>query len=454
MIKTLLIANRGEIALRIVRAARELGIRSIVAHSSADAETLAVQLADDAIEIGPPQASKSYLNAEALIDAARQYQVDAIHPGYGFLSENADFADAVHRAGIIFVGPSGDIIRRMGDKAAARRTAKAAGVPVVPGSEGEVPSVEQACRLAEEIGYPIMIKASAGGGGRGIRIAGNREALMKQMPTAQTEARAAFGHGGVYLERFIPQARHIEVQILGDGEHVVHLFERECSLQRRRQKLIEESPSPALDEATRAELCESAVTLARHIGYSGAGTLEYLFDEHRREFFFIEMNTRIQVEHPVTEQITGIDLIREMLLIADGKPLSLQQSHIHRSGAAIELRLNAEDPDQDFRPSLGTIETLRWPSGPGIRIESGLYPGYRIPPFYDAMLAKLVIWDQDRPAALARARRALDELILEGVTTTASLHVRLLADPHVRDGNVHNQFLEQWLEHYQQEVSA
>ncbi|WP_110649029.1 acetyl-CoA carboxylase biotin carboxylase subunit [Salinicola peritrichatus] len=445
MIRRLLIVNRGEIALRIVRAARELGIRSIVAHSEADADSLAARQADAAICIGPPQAAKSYLNPEAILHAARTCEADALHPGYGFLSENAAFARAVADAGLVFVGPDAAIIERMGDKAMARQTAIDAGVPVVPGSPGAVSDPARALALAEDIGFPLLIKAAAGGGGRGIRVVENAGTFDAQLRAAQAEARAAFGDDRVYLERFIARARHIEVQVLGDGRRAVHLFERECSLQRRRQKIFEECPSPALDEPTREALCHSAVALTEHVGYFGAGTLEYLFDETSGEFFFIEMNTRIQVEHPITEAVTGIDLVREMLRLAGGEPLRFTQSDIQRRGWAVEMRINAEDPERDFFPSPGVVQRLAWPSGPGVRVDSGLYEGYRMPPFYDSLVAKLIVWDDSRDAALARAARALDELVLEGFATTAGLHRRLLDTPQLRSAEVDTGFLERWL---------
>lgn len=362
-IRKLLVANRGEIAVRIIRAAQGLGIPTVAACSEADVDALPARLADEVRVIGPARADRSYLNGEALIAAALDSGADAIHPGYGFLSENAAFAQAVVEAGLVFVGPDAATIRQMGDKAEARRTAKAAGVPVVPGSPGELDSLEAALACAVEVGYPLLIKASAGGGGRGIRIAHDAEELAREFPLAQREAQAAFGSGAVYLERFIRQARHIEVQVLGDGQHAVHLFERECSLQRRRQKVFEEAPSPALSEAQRAALCESAVRLARQIGYRGAGTLEYLFDAVSGEFFFIEMNTRIQVEHPVTEMVTGVDLVQWMLRIAGGEPLSLSQEAISLQGAALEMRINAEDPARNFFPSPGVVQSLSWPQG-------------------------------------------------------------------------------------------
>ncbi|HUB94815.1 MAG TPA: biotin carboxylase N-terminal domain-containing protein, partial [Stellaceae bacterium] len=350
-IKKLMIANRGEIAVRIIRAAKELGITTVQAVSKADHAMLAAKLADQVIEIGPPAALKSYLNREAILAAAHESGADAIHPGYGFLSENADFAEAVERAGLVFVGPRPDTIRRMGDKARARAVAAEAGVPTVPGSDGRIAGLGEARVLARRIGFPLMIKAAAGGGGRGIRVVHSEAELEQLIPQASAEALAAFGDGGLYFERFIARARHVEVQVLGDGEKAIHVFERECSLQRRRQKVWEEAPAAALDEPTRARLCASAAALARAARYRGAGTLEYLYDEASGEFFFIEMNTRIQVEHPITEMITGIDLVREMIRIARGEPLGLAQADVARRGAAIEVRINAEDPDKNFRPS-------------------------------------------------------------------------------------------------------
>jgi acetyl-CoA carboxylase biotin carboxylase subunit len=445
VITKLFIANRGEIAVRVVRAARELGIRAVVGHSSADADSLAVRLADEAVEIGPPHPTKSYLNVDAVVAAARSVGADGLHPGYGFLAENAGFAEVVEGAGMAFVGPTPPTIRLMGDKAAARAAAERAGVPTVPGSEGVVPDLDTARRLAEKIGFPIMIKAAAGGGGRGIRVAENDAELRKLLPLAQAEARAAFGDPGVYLERFVRRAKHIEVQVLGDGTDAIHLFERECSLQRRRQKVIEEAPSPSLDAAARIALCEAAVRLAKSVGYRSAGTVEFLYDARSRQFFFIEMNTRIQVEHPVTEMITGVDLVREMLRIGRGEPLRLRQADIAPRGAAMEFRINAEDPDRNFAPSPGTIASVALPGGPGVRIDGLLFDGYRIPPFYDSLLAKLIVWDEDRAAVLARAARALGEFKVDGVPTTVALHRHLLGDAQFRTGDYDTGYLERRL---------
>jgi acetyl-CoA carboxylase biotin carboxylase subunit len=443
---SLLVANRGEIAVRIIRAARELGIRTVQVHSQADADSLAVRLADQAVEIGPPAASKSYLNIEAILAAARETGADAIHPGYGFLAENGDFADAVEAAGLIFVGPTGATIRLLGDKVEARRVAADAGVPTVPGSPGRIDDLGTARSLVEQIGFPVLIKAAAGGGGRGIRVAHDPEEFERLAPQASVEAKSAFGDGGIYIEKLIQRARHIEVQILGDGERVVHCFERECSLQRRRQKVWEEAPAAALPEEVRQRLCVAAVELARSVHYRGAGTLEFLYDDVSREFYFLEMNTRIQVEHPVTEFVTGIDLVREMIRIAQGEPLRLRQEDIAVKGHSIECRINAEDPANDFMPSPGIVDSLMLPGGPGVRFDTLLYAGYTIPPFYDSLLGKLIVWDDSRAGALRRLERALLELEITGVKTTKPLHQALAADEEVRRADFHTRFLEQWLE--------
>lgn|SRR6056297_1203158 len=445
-IRSLFIANRGEIAVRIIRAARELGIETIQAYSDADADSLAVQIADRSVNVGPPHATKSYLNIEGMVEAARQSGADAVHPGYGFLAENPDFADAVAAAGMVFVGPDGNTIRMMGDKVSARQAAIRAGVPVVPGSEGRIEDPSEARALAEEIGFPVMIKAAAGGGGRGIRIAASMEEFEQALPQARAEAQAAFGDGGLYIEKVIGQARHIEVQVLGDGTDVVHCFERECSLQRRRQKVWEEAPSASLTQDIRDSLCDSAVALARAVNYSGAGTVEYLYDDQTGDYYFIEMNTRIQVEHPATEWITGIDLVAEMLRIADGQPLRLAQDDVICHGHAIEVRLNAEDPANGFMPFPGVVGDLRLPGGPGVRFDSMLYSGYAIPPFYDSLLGKLIVWADTREAAIIRLDSALSELEIAGVKTTKPLFRALAADDAVRSGAVHTKWLEGWLE--------
>lgn len=445
-IEKLLIANRGEIAVRIIRAARELGIATVQAHSDADAHSLAVRMADEAVEIGGGPARSSYLNIEAVLGAARRTCADAVHPGYGFLAENAEFADAVEADGLAFVGPPGDVIRQMGDKAAARKIAANAGVPTVPGSCGRIGNVRAAASMAEKIGFPVMLKAVAGGGGRGIRIAGDADEFPRIAAEAAAEAEAAFGDGGLYLERAIGEARHIEVQILGDGENFVHCFERECSLQRRRQKLWEEAPSPVLDEEVRRKLCRSAVALAASVGYRGAGTVEYLYDERQGEFYFIEMNTRIQVEHPVTECITGIDLVAEMIRIGGGEPLSIGQEDIAARGHAIEVRINAEDPANRFVPSPGVVGDLRVPGGPGVRFDHMLYEGYEIPPFYDSLLGKLIVWADTRAGAIDRLKQAVGELRIGSIKTTAPLFLALADAEPVRTGRVHTGWLETWLD--------
>jgi len=445
-ISKLLIANRGEIAVRIIRAAQELGLKTVQVYSAADEASLAVQMADEAVEIGPPAANKSYLDVAAVLKAAKATSADAIHPGYGFLAENAAFADAVVDAGLAFVGPSGDIIRRMGDKASARRAAVEAGVPTVPGSDGLIDDPEAAEKLAAEIGYPIMIKATAGGGGRGIRIANTGEEFRALAPQASAEALAAFGDGGLYIEKVIQKARHIEVQILGDGENFVHCFERECSLQRRRQKVWEEAPSFALSPEARERLCASAVALAAAVKYRGAGTVEYLYDDATGDFYFIEMNTRIQVEHPITECITGVDLLAEMIRVAGGERLSVRQDDISIRGHSIEVRINAEDPAANFMPFPGVVGDLRIPGGPGVRFDHMLYSGYQIPPFYDSLLGKLIVSADTRERAIVRLKRAINELNVGSVKTTAPLFRALAETPDVLSGSVHTKWLEPWLE--------
>lgn len=444
-VKTLFIANRGEIAVRVIRAAKELGLTTVQAHSLADAESLAVKLADKAVNIGPPAAKKSYLNIEAVVAAALDSGADAVHPGYGFLAENAQFAEAVEAAGLIFVGPTPEQIRMMGDKVSALEAAVAANVPTAPGSRGRVETPEDAAKVVEKTGFPVMIKASAGGGGRGIRVAHSREEFDRLMPQASAEALAAFGDGGLYIEKFVARARHVEVQILGDGYDVVHFFERECSLQRRRQKVWEEAPAAMLPPDVRARLCQSAVNLAKAVRYRGAGTIEYLYDETTREFYFLEMNTRIQVEHPVTEMITGFDLVREMIRIAMGERLRIKQSEIAMRGHAIEVRINAEDPAKDFMPAPGLIDSLTVPGGMGVRFDTLLYQGYTVPPFYDSLLGKLIVWDESREAALGRLTRALHELKIGGLKTTQALHLALASDADVRAARFDTQFLETWL---------
>ncbi|RLA48642.1 MAG: acetyl-CoA carboxylase biotin carboxylase subunit [Gammaproteobacteria bacterium] len=445
-IQRLLIANRGEIAVRIIRAAKELGITTIQVYSEADKEMLAVNLADESICIGGPHAKDSYLNIENVVGAAIEKAADAVHPGYGFLAESAEFVRAVIDAGKIFVGPSADTIERMGDKVSARQAAAAAGVPIVPGSKGRIDAIDEAAVVAAEIGYPVMIKASAGGGGRGIRIANNEEDLRTMAPQAQSEAAAAFGDGGLYLERSIQSPRHIEVQIVGDGTRAVHFFERECSLQRRRQKVWEEAGAECLDTATREHLCDTAVALAEAVQYRGAGTVEYLYDDASKEFYFIEMNTRIQVEHPVSEMITDTDLVQEMLLVAGGGELSVSQKEIKKTGHAIEVRINAEDPHMQFLPFPGIVTKLKVPRGNGVRFDHFLYEGYQIPPFYDSLIGKLIVHGEDRADAIRKLALALADLEIEGLKTTIPLHLALANDACVQTGAFHTQWLEPWLD--------
>jgi acetyl-CoA carboxylase, biotin carboxylase subunit len=440
-LKKVLIANRGEIAVRIIRACREQGIESVAVYSDADEEALHVRLADEVVHIGPAKAQKSYLNIEAVIEAARDKGADAVHPGYGFLAENARFAAACRDAGLAFVGPSPETMEKIGDKSAARRLAGEADVPIVPGTEGNA-TPDEAMEKAGEIGYPVMVKAAAGGGGMGIRVVESEGELEEAVKKAGQEAEAAFGEGSVYLEKFLSEPRHVEVQVMGDGEgNVVHFYERECSMQRRRQKVIEEAPSPGISDGTREEISQAAVRLAEAADYANAGTVEFLVDEDE-SFYFIEMNTRIQVEHPVTEMITGIDLVKEQLKVAGGEGLSVGQDEIPLAGHSIEFRINAEDPDNDFFPSPGEVTAVEVPGGPGVRVDTAVFAGYQIPPFYDSMVGKLIVWGADREEALARARRALEEYRLEGIKTTIPLHLRLLDDEAFRSGEYHTGYLE------------
>jgi acetyl-CoA carboxylase biotin carboxylase subunit len=444
MLNKVLVANRGEIALRVIRACQELEIPTVAVYSDADSEALHVRHADEIVHIGPPPAAKSYLSVEALLEAARETGAEAIHPGYGFLAENASFAAACDDGGLTFIGPSAEAIEKMGNKSAARRIALEADVPVVPGSE-ESASTDEAVETAEEIGYPVMVKAAAGGGGRGIRVAENEEELRKAVQVARREAEAAFGDSTIYLEKFLVGPRHVEVQVMGDHEgNVIHLYERECSMQRRRQKIIEEAPSPGITPEVREAMAEAAVRLAREVEYVSAGTVEFLVEGD--EFYFIEMNTRIQVEHPVTETLTGVDLIKEQLRVAGGESLSLKQEDVPFEGHAIEFRINAEDPEKDFMPSPGEITFLEVPGGPGVRVDSAIYQGYKIPPFYDSMVGKLIVWALTRDEAINRARRALREYRLEGIKTTIPLHMRLLEDEAFRSGEYHTGYLEELLE--------
>jgi len=438
-----LIANRGEIALRIIRSCRELGIATVAVYSTVDRNALHVQLADEAVCVGESASSKSYLNIPNILAAATSRGVDAIHPGYGFLAENDRFAEMCRDHGITFVGPSPHAIRSMGDKATAKSTMQRVGVPTVPGSEGLLSNPEAAAALAEQMGYPVMIKATAGGGGRGMRLVPGPDQLTNLFKAAQGEAEAAFGNPGLYMEKFIDRPRHVEVQVLADRHgNVVHLGERDCSIQRRHQKLLEEAPSPALDPELRRRMGEAAVAAARSIQYEGAGTVEFLLDRSGG-FYFMEMNTRIQVEHPVTEMVTGIDLIAEQLRIAGGEPISVSQDQIQLRGHAIECRINAEDAAHNFRPAPGKITGWLPPGGPGVRVDSHVYTGYDIPPFYDSLIGKLIIWAPDRELALKRMRRALNECAVTGIPTTVEFHLRLLDRPEFQNGDVHTKFVEQ-----------
>ena len=440
-LKSVLVANRGEIAVRIIRACRELGIETVQVYSSADKDSLPVRLADRSICIGGPTPAESYLNRNALIQAAQMAGVDAVHPGYGFLSENAEFAQAVLDAGLTYVGPEPKAIRLMGDKAAARKLAMEAGVPIAQGSPDPVADVEEAVRLAGGIGYPVLVKASAGGGGRGMRVMESEKQLREGLERASSEAAAAFGNGAVYIERYISPVRHVEVQVVGDGKDVVHFGDRDCTIQRRHQKLLEESPSPIVSPQLRERMTKAACDLARAVNYRSAGTLEFIVDAAKQEFFFIEMNTRIQVEHPVTEAITGVDLVKLQLRIAGGEPLPMKQSEVTFRGHAIECRINAEDSEKGFLPKPGKITELELPSGPGVRVDTHAFASYELPPYYDSLIAKLIVWDETRDAAIARMRRALAELHLSGVKTTREFHQRLLAEPAFVAADVSTQFV-------------
>ena len=442
-IEKLLIANRGEIALRIHRAAHEMGIKTVAVHSTADADAMHVRLADEAICIGPPAAKDSYLNVPAIISAAEISGADAIHPGYGFLSENARFAEIIEEHKLIFVGPKPEHIRTMGDKVMAKKTAGALGLPLVPGSDGAIDDVDEAKRLARDVGYPVIIKAASGGGGRGMKVVWTEEELESQMQQAGTEAKAAFGDATVYLEKYLGNPRHIEFQVFGDGNgHAIHLGERDCSLQRRHQKVLEEAPSPVISADERARMGGIVAKAMADMGYRGAGTIEFLWENG--EFYFIEMNTRIQVEHPVTEMITGFDLVREQIRIAEGKPLSVRQEDLEFRGHAIECRINAEDP-RSFAPSPGLVSAYHPAGGMHVRVDSGLYAGYRIPPYYDSMIAKLIVYGRTRESCMMRMRRALEEMVIDGVKTSIPLHQDLLAQPDVIDGNYTIKWLEDWL---------
>ncbi len=442
MFNKVLIANRGEIALRVLRACKELGIQTVAVHSTADSEAMHVKLADESVCIGPPASRESYLNIHQIVAACEITGADAIHPGYGFLSENAKFAEILEAHKIVFIGPKAEHIRIMGDKIEAKRTAARLGIPVVPGSEGGVTDPDDAKRIAADIGYPVIIKAAAGGGGRGMKVARNEGELTTALQTARSEAGAAFGDDAVYIEKYLAKPRHIEVQVVGDGKDAaVHLGERDCSLQRRHQKVWEEANSPALNADARARIGSVCADAIAEMGYSGAGTIEFLYEDG--EFFFIEMNTRLQVEHPVTEAITGIDLVHEQIRVASGGGLSVRQSEVEFQGHAIECRINAENA-RTFVPSPGTISHFHTPGGLGVRVDSGVYSGYRIPPYYDSLIGKLIVHGRNRVECLMRLRRALDEFVVDGIDTTLPLFRDLVGNQDIADGNydIH------WLEHY------
>lgn len=439
----ILIANRGEIAVRIIRACRELGISTVAVYSEADRDSLHVRLADEAYCIGPTASKDSYLNLTNIMSVATITECDAIHPGYGFLAENADFAEICESCNITFIGPSPEAINKMGDKAVAKDTMKLAGVPIIPGSDGLVETPEDAAAIARDIGYPVIIKATAGGGGKGIRIAENEEMLIAGITNAQQEAQKAFGNAGVYLEKYLTGMKHVEIQIMADKHgNAVHLFERDCSIQRRRQKLIEEAPCASLTSELREEMGQAAVRAALAVNYSGAGTLEFLLGPDGK-FYFMEMNTRIQVEHPVTEMITNVDLIKEMISVAEGNPLSFKQNDLSINGWSIECRVNAEDSERNFMPSAGHIPFYLPPGGPGVRVDSAVYPGYTISPHYDSMIAKLIVWGATREEAIARMKRALSEFTIDGIKTTIPFHMKLLSHRAFEEGSFDIKFLEE-----------
>jgi acetyl-CoA carboxylase biotin carboxylase subunit len=441
--KKILIANRGEIALRIIRACKEMGIKTVAVHSTADANSLHVRFADQSVCIGPPKSSDSYLNVPSIISAAEITDTEAIHPGYGFLAENASFAEVCNSTGIRFIGPSPESIKLMGDKAKARETAQKAGVPVLPGSKGVVTEESSAIEIARELGFPVIVKAAAGGGGKGMRVVMEETDFANAFVMAQAEALAAFSNADVYIEKYILQPRHIEIQIMADEKgNIVYLGERECSIQRRHQKLIEEAPSVIVDEGLRREMGEMAVAIAKTVRYRNAGTIEFLMDENRN-YYFMEMNTRIQVEHPVTEMVTGIDLVKEQIRVASGLPLTVTQDEIQVKGHSIECRINAEDPEK-FTPCPGTITAFNPPGGLGVRVETAAYTQYVIPPYYDSMIAKLIVHAATRDEAILRMRRALDEFIIEGVKTTIPMHKNILADPDFQKGAISTKFMERY----------
>ncbi|KIO62961.1 Biotin carboxylase [Caldibacillus thermoamylovorans] len=445
MLKKILIANRGEIAVRIIRACRELDIRTVAVYSQADQEALHVQMADEAYCIGPNPSKDSYLNMANIISVAKLTGCEAIHPGYGFLAENENFANLVKECGLVFIGPSGDAIAKMGTKDVARETMRKAGVPIVPGSNGIVEDMDDALKLASEIGYPVIIKATAGGGGKGIRVVMNEEELVKGINITRQEALTAFGNPGVYLEKYIQDFRHVEIQVLADNYgNVIHLGERDCSVQRRLQKLIEEAPSPALTPEIRNKMGEAAVKAAKAVDYTGAGTVEFIYDYREKKFYFMEMNTRIQVEHPVTELITGVDLIKEQIFVASGKELTLKQEDVTFNGWAIECRINAENPEKNFMPSPGKINMYLAPGGPGVRVDSAAYPGYAIPPYYDSMIAKLIVHAPTREEAIKKMERALGEFVIEGIYSTIPFHLKVLEHQAFKSGDFNTKFLEMY----------
>lgn len=443
MFKKILIANRGEIALRVIRACKEMGIKTVAVHSTADANSLHVRFADESVCIGPPKSVDSYLNVPSIISAAEITDAEAIHPGYGFLAENSSFAEICNSTGLRFIGPSPESIKQMGDKARARETAKRAGVPVLPGSDGVVTEESSAIEIARELGFPVIVKAAAGGGGKGMRVVMDESEFANAFVMAQTEALAAFSNADVYIEKYILQPRHIEIQLIADEKgNTVYLGERECSIQRRHQKLIEEAPSVIVDEGLRKQLGEMAVAIARSVKYRNAGTIEFLMDEDKK-FYFMEMNTRIQVEHPVTEYVTGIDLVKEQIRVAAGLPLSFTQNDIKIKGHSIECRINAEDPEK-FTPSPGMITAFNPPGGLGVRLETAAYTQYVIPPYYDSLIAKLIVHADTRADAIMRMQRALNEFIIEGVKTTIPMHKKILDDPDFQSGNISTKFMERY----------
>lgn len=445
MFRKILIANRGEIAVRVIRACKELDIATVAVYSEADSEALHTKLADEAICIGPAQVHRSYLNIPNIISAAEITGVDAIHPGYGFLAENPQFAEICKSCRITFIGPPSEAIEAMGHKSEARRRMQEAGIPVTPGTSGSIKDGNEALKSAGEIGYPVIIKASAGGGGRGMRIAQNEKELVKFFQMAQSEAKAAFGNDDVYMEKYVEEPRHVEFQILADAYgNVIHLGDRDCSIQRRHQKLIEESPSPSISDKMRIEMGDVAVRAAKAVGYVNAGTIEFLVEPSGR-YYFMEMNTRVQVEHPVTEMVTGIDIIKEQIKIAAGEKLGYKQEDVQQNGHAIEFRINAEDPSKGFMPAGGKVELYNPPGGPGVRVDSHLYTGYEVPNYYDSLLAKLIVWGKDREEAMQRGRRALEECVVIGIATTIPFHLKILDNAFFRKGEVYTNFISRWV---------